>query len=380
MKHKYSIIVLVNIYLPILAFMIYKSENPFIYSNALSFISALLSLAYIAVSKKTIQLPRNIIYPLILLLYMVSEKVVNSNYSISSLYTIVVFLDIIIIKTVMHNVSSKINRNIISYTIIIMIFILIFDLTLDYTTTSSMFHSDRYKGFSISSTTFSIYLLLLIQIFISSNKFRYQGVIYIIAIIIIFFTRTRSTIILLPVLFLINRYFRINEKKASLIVLTILFSILLIFPSIDYFDNALGSSQLSVFNRSDQNDNSLSSRIFYYSTQKELILKNTVIQHLFGNGHDSSIQYFSSLKYGNFKPHNDYFVIYYEHGLLMFVIFLLFLFKEGRKSKYVLSFIVIYMFSFYHNMAFNIYTINLVLIGSGISMKVKSHHERGAKS
>lgn len=232
------------------------------------------------------------------------------------------------------------------------------------------FQGTRFSGFSPTPTTFTTYLLLIfvIYFFIEKSKFRLI-VSFFPTFFFVFISQTRISILLL-IIVLFFRFFHdiVSNNLSKFFIIMVLFSISL-YPITASFDE--------YFDFSSRYDNEIDysklTRLALFNNQIEALSNESLIQFLFGNGIKSGNKVgFDYLDY-NIDQHNDFFILIYEYGFIFFLVFVFFLYKICNSSL-TLAVMSIYLFSFYHNMIYSVYSIFILFLSFCYSRKNSRFH------
>lgn len=228
--------------------------------------------------------------------------------------------------------------------------------------------SNRFSGFSSSSTTFSIYILSFFIMFIFTNKPKYIYVHFFLTFSLIYLSQTRSVLLILIVsfgVFLCKNYINKHLRKTSFLLII---SLLLTLPIASFFSN--GFSFLNRY-ESNERDDSTYSRLFYYGNQIDALSKTTLSDFLYGHGVDENSKVgISHNTFNNISQHNDFFVLIYDYGAIFSLVFL-YIILNKVKSSFSLVMLLIYLTSFYHNMIYDYWLITLFYLSSFYNLKNK---------
>ncbi len=249
---------------------------------------------------------------------------------------------------------SQIFSNVFLFFFWFIIFLLFFQLFL--------YPVPRFTGFTSSATTFSTYLLLLFIYFLRVEcRSTLRILASILILILIVASQTRTSIGLFVLILIFYRFSKFIDKHKFLSFLFVLVLALSYYPIISFFETTI--SILFKFRTNEAGlDYSVISRLAYFSNQVEAVRFMNVFEFFFGKGVNTSQSIGSTILVDEIDQHNDFFLILYELGFLYSLIFFKFLSKLVNSFS-TLSLLTIYLFSFYHNMAFDAIVFQLLFIG-----------------
>jgi hypothetical protein len=118
-------------------------------------------------------------------------------------------------------------------------------------------------------------------------------------------------------------------------------------------------------------DYSTISRLSFFSNQVEAISNLTVREFILGSGINSSKQLGSTFNLEEVDQHNDFFTIFYDSGIVVLLL-LLRKIKKLSNSAMTLSLVCVYLFSFYHNMGYDVFLISLIFLSFTYSTKCEN--------
>lgn len=223
---------------------------------------------------------------------------------------------------------------------------------------------ERYKGFAMSPTHFSVYALCTSVIAYNSFLQKKNVIICFVAFsLLIFFSETRLSLL---VFILITSIFLFSEhiKKH----LKLYFVMLFLFFSLSYpiYGVIYQYTKVVSLRYEGDADKSFDSRLLIQQVIFDEFSRAEEKDLLLGHGAEAArnrlIQFYGQ----DVMPHNDYIRIIYDYGLLGFTLFVMLLYFLSTKNIYTLSFSAIYLSSFYHNMAFSLYVIAMIIISGKI--------------
>ncbi|MFO0323105.1 MAG: hypothetical protein ACK504_11845, partial [Bacteroidota bacterium] len=106
-----------------------------------------------------------------------------------------------------------------------------------------------------------------------------------------------------------------------------------------------------------------------YLVYNEYLNKTSVGEKLFGKGSEEARKLvLKKIKYDIF-PHNDFIRLAYDFGIICTILFLFFLYRISRINNVSFLILLLYLFSFYHNMVYDFFLISILVFYSGIKHK-----------
>ena len=292
----------------------------------------------------------NISFLHFILFYIISFRVINSDIDVIKFFFILSFFLVPILIQILYNPINYqgsiklVFKNLYFLQLFLSIF---YYFIFDYT--------ERFTGYTNSSTTYSVYLLSFFTGYIFTNKNKYTLIHFLITFYLIFISQTRSTILMLAgvyFLFLFRFYVNKHLKLISFLLLIFMISLLPLA--------AIFSNNLNVMSRYEDNekDSSTLTRLNYFNNQVNAISKFSTRDYLFGFGIDENkgVSYKKS-DFNAIDQHNDFFVLIYDYGIIVFVLFI-YLLVVKINSTFSLAFLLIYFTSFYHNMLYDFWLIS----------------------
>jgi len=304
-----------------------------------------------------------ILFYIIILNYN-NERVGFSSYLIV-LYLIVLCFNFINIKLDISSVKKSLTYIIITYFLVSLV------LTF-FPQYYGVYGLDlRYIGLSTSPTVFGIVSLMLYIVFIGflSDNFVLKIFLYILLIYLLMVSGSRINLIvglLIPLYLSFINYKKLFFKYNKILYLIILITLLLVYP---LYSTLKVPDAVDYLNRISSGDSDRTR--FYYSTILFTAIENGNLNSLFfGHGSNASLALLGDESH---KPHNDYLRIIYDYGIFFFIFFFISLFNIFKKNKYTSFLVLIYLFSFYHNMIFDMYIFMLLFFISKLTYKRLEH-------
>jgi|SRR5690625_2733756 len=222
------------------------------------------------------------------------------------------------------------------------------------------FHEEsRFKGFSVSSTSFSLYLTVIILLsgYYFKRKFFYV-IIFITSFYFIFESGTRTTLVALVFIPLIASIYRMIAWREFYLI-TIIIIIISAYPLYGIISDA---SAIELNARMDEDGGSYATRLSLTLLMVDLISENSFYEFMFGNGVEYSRIYILNNRGMDLMPHNDFLRILIDYGVIFFILFISILIKFMKKNSKTLTIGIIYLLSFYHNMIFDPFFISLMIM------------------
>jgi hypothetical protein len=217
----------------------------------------------------------------------------------------------------------------------------------------------------LSPTVFSVYVeVFLILALGYEEKFSYRIFYFLSALVIILLTRTRLNIIfacLIP--FLVYSFENLKFSKGKFLIMFLL-SLNLIYPlytlvtQFDFIKTKVVNSRYA-----SGRDASFGLRNYLNQlTYNEYLYENSLFQKLFGSGTESSrILIIEKFKY-DILTHNDFIRFTFDFGIITTIFFILFLFEISKKNYISFLVLLLYLFSFYHNMIYDFFILSIIII------------------
>jgi hypothetical protein len=293
---------------------------------------------------------------LLLLLILVLFRVVFSSAETTSLLFVFGFFCLPIL--IQFSSINKFHQQPLNYLFRHIYFIQLF-LSFFYLLTMDP-EAWRFIGYTASSTTYTVYLVSFFTSFIFSNNPKYSFIHFLVVFYFIFLSSTRSTIIILTAVYLIYFFRDFILKKLKFFSVVILGTMLLVMPITSLF-----SDNLDLMNRYEgDKDYSTFTRIIYFTNQLKALEGLSIKDYLVGKGVEENKKVGYNISEFNFiEQHNDFFVLIFDYGIIIFIIYLFMLFKQVN-SPFSLALLMIYLTSFYHNMLYDFWVITLFFISS----------------
>jgi hypothetical protein len=256
-----------------------------------------------------------------------------------------------IIYLIFFNTMTRVmsNRTLVALrvTASIIIIISILSFFIDYS-------GGRFNSITPSSTTFSLMLLLLFVIILNTRRLKYDIYLLIFLFLFILLSGTRSSIMFLVV----TGFYKLNILpaviKRSNSVKIVIFLLLMLIYFILAFINESNNDYLDVLRRDGQDvDYSLITRISLFKLQLLKISNLSFHKLIFGAGFNSLRDSMGYLSGNNLvQPHNDFFRIIYDGGLIYSILIMIYFIKLALKTDLLFLIILVYFISFYHNMIY----------------------------
>lgn len=253
----------------------------------------------------------------------------------------------------MNNIRFSINTKLLS--VVIFLYILL-SCVFWFNDGRYIDNGERYLGFALSPTHFSVYMLLIISLCLIDIKRKIIFLIF--SSYFIWISQTRLSILLLGILLLL--YF-VNVESLKLRKffwwIATIFLILLypIYYLLFGFDSAIGG-------RYDDADNSFFARFQFSLALWNKWLNTDILSQVFGLGAGEARSTIIDIFGYDYQPHNDFLGLLYDFGIVGFIVYLIILFKLSVQTKLSFYISLIYLFSFYHNMIYSQFFIALITL------------------
>lgn len=221
-------------------------------------------------------------------------------------------------------------------------------------------NGERYKGFSLSPTHYSVYALCAVVFclqFINNNIIK---VLYVLIIsYFIYRSETRLALAVLALIFLFY-YF----KKISLMLRRVAAFVIIAAFSLSYLIYSLITKYTNFFTirYSGGEDKSYEARTIIQGHVLDAWQNSSLEQYIFGHGAESARNMLIEIYGYDIMPHNDFLKLLYDFGFIGFAFFILAVYKYGKKNLMALSLLSIYISAFYHNMAYSFFAISMMIV------------------
>lgn len=221
----------------------------------------------------------------------------------------------------------------------------------------------RFYGLAYSPTTFVLYLVVLLALFHYVYKSNLEfHILFCTSIVLTFFSGTRTGLLLL-LLLPVNNYIYDRYLRSKTMVRVILFVfILTIYPLIEYI--SLSNPEWVEFRFSGDEsevDYSYASRMAYTAAVADEWVNGSQSSKLVGFGTEFSRMKIIDLFDEDIQLHNDFLRVIVDFGLPAALVFLSIIYSLSRNNKYSYFLALVYLFSFYHNMIYEVFLFNTLL-------------------
>lgn len=218
----------------------------------------------------------------------------------------------------------------------------------------------RFKGFSLSPTHYSVYglcAMIFSLYFLRNTVLKWFCVIAI--TYFIFRSETRLALAVLLMIFSFAFFDKITLRLKSIIA-----SLIIILFSLSYIVYSLITKYTDVFSLrySGGDDKSYEARTIIQGHVLDDWQNSTLFQYVFGHGAESARNMLIDIYGFDIMPHNDFLKLLYDFGLIGFIVFIFAVFKCGRLNLITLSLLAVYISAFYHNMAYSIFAIAIMVV------------------
>jgi hypothetical protein len=110
---------------------------------------------------------------------------------------------------------------------------------------------------------------------------------------------------------------------------------------------------------------SLFSRLYYYTTQYELLkaadLTNLLVGHGAGQSSYAGVTKLIGINTNKLSQHNDFFVLLYDFGLIMFLMIMGSILSLAKSPRSYMM-IIVYLLGFFHNMVYDYFLLFLIFM------------------
>lgn len=243
----------------------------------------------------------------------------------------------------------------------LIVFVLYILLAIIYSFFSTSFALEgRFSGFTGSSTTFSMFIILIVTINILLIKKKlYRVILYTIGLVLILPTVTRLNI----AFYLFLPFFLFFAKKNRLIRLVVLL-IYMTLLNLTYpvYNSIIKNYPSLVEVRYESGrDASFGLRYALFNKTLEKFSELTTNEKLLGAGNEASRNMIKANFKSDLQTHNDFIRFLFDFGIIPTLMFLTFLLIIFSKNKATFMIGLIYLVSFYHNMLYQLIFILLAI-------------------
>ena len=244
---------------------------------------------------------------------------------------------------------------------------------------SIFFHSSyiddgaRFKGFSLSPTHYSVYALCGVVFafeFIKNNITKVCCII--ILSFFIFYSETRLALVVLLGIISLYCFSKITMKLKKVISFCII-----IFFSLSYIAYALIAKYTTIFSGRYEggDDKSYEARTLIQEHIFDALNNSSLTQYIFGHGAESARNMLIDIYGYDIMPHNDFVKLFYDFGAIGAIVFLICLYRYGYRNLLSLSLLSIYISAFYHNMAYSLFVVALLItLSTTYTQKLKNKY------
>lgn len=227
----------------------------------------------------------------------------------------------------------------------------------------------RYTGFLSSPTVYSVYLevfLILSLYFIKRTSVK--AVLFLVAGFFVLLTKTRLNIFFYFSIPLIIYYLeRWNPDKFK-IILVFIVTLNLVYPIYERLSKTETAGKLLVSRYEGQRDASFGLRLYMNNALLEDYKANSnLFQKVFGRGTETSRKIMEEKLGKDWPPHNDFLRFTVDFGLLATILYLVILFRIARNNNLSFVLLLLYLFSFYHNMIYDFLLVALIIYFSAFN-------------
>jgi len=222
----------------------------------------------------------------------------------------------------------------------------------------------RFVGFIGSPTVYAGIMATMFSIVAKKWELKTWkfAITFIIIGYLIFISKTRLLLIFL-VVFPLIKYLLANRmwftKKRIYVIFLI--TTISIYPLYGVVTNMF-PSLVSIRYEEGSKDKSFGLRLYLNEKLSEDYKDGTITQKLFGKGNEYSRNLVKSEFNADIFPHNDFWRIITDWGIIGFLLFMCFLYILAVKNIDTFYISLIYILLFYSNMVFNIFMMSLLII------------------
>jgi hypothetical protein len=290
----------------------------------------------------------------------------NLQYSKPLLFISYLLLLIIYLNRMKRTEAVTLHFNI----LLVILFYLVSYLLLAFS--KSYTFDNRYFGFLISPTVFSVYfeIIFVITYCLMSGRI-YRTAFFIISLLLLLFTQTRINILILTfvplIVFLLEKEL-VSKRKIIFLALAIfifVYPLYQILLEVDFVREFL----LGRYN--DGRDASFGMRYYLYVKSLQLIQDASWFELLFGRGSEFARIYIFDLTGEDSYSHNDFLRLIIDFGLVFTILYFILIIRISLKNKMSVIIFILYLSSFYHNMVFDFYVVSCLMMCSILQVSFK---------
>ncbi|MFT6815152.1 MAG: hypothetical protein ACJAZ3_001052 [Sphingobacteriales bacterium] len=224
--------------------------------------------------------------------------------------------------------------------------------------------NERFIGFTLSPTIFSIYLetILILYLFRSDSSTRAKILVFFLCFFFIYITKTRTNLLFLfyiPFYIVYTKHIRSPKIISFAILITIIVSFYPMYNSLREFQitkNFSGSRLES------NNDASYDTRTYLTKICLDEIEQSSNVKLIFGHGSEYSRLLIEKFTGVDLFPHQDFLRFIIDFGLITFILFLIILYRLTKNSPISFLLLILYLVSFYHNYIYSFYLLSLIIL------------------
>lgn len=251
------------------------------------------------------------------------------------------------------------------YLILLLLFIPFFLLL-----SNNYYYMGRFTGFSLSPTTFSMFITsyVVIGFYLLKTKFS-KTIIFLAGGMLVYFTQTRLNLflfLLIPPLYLIG-----NSSKTMrvLVLITVVFTLNFVY-TIYNLVKAENPDLISYRYKDDEYDRSFRLRNTLFNESIAYWKNLSTYEKIKGAGSEKARENIYNIFKRDLFPHNDFVRILIDFGLIFFICFILFFISIGSKNVFSFLLTILYFIGFYHNMIFDYFLVSLVIISTSFVIPI----------
>jgi hypothetical protein len=227
---------------------------------------------------------------------------------------------------------------------------------------------NRYFAFLVSPTVYSVYFEVVLLIFLYQVKdLKKRIFIFLFAGFFIVITKTRLNLffyISIPFLLYFFENYRLTRWKVLLIYILCLNLLYPIYSYLVTFD--VGKATLVASRYGSGYDSSFGLRNYLNYLTYEQFNDHNLWEQLFGKGTEQARKMIIERMNADLFTHNDFIRFAYDFGIICAVLFLVFLYRISLNHYISFLMLLLYLFSFYHNMIYDFFLISVFIYFSGI--------------
>jgi len=290
------------------------------------------------------------------------------RYSLPVLFTIYIFIFQLFIYSSNKTDEKFSKKNLIFFFTTYVSFSFVFLIAFDF---SFIAISNRFNGFVGSPTVYSAFIIISYILVDLKFETRIWKRIFIYTLVFIFtlLSKTRLTLAFMIVYPFIIYAVNTNKIKKQYLFLIVFGTLFFIYPAYELIASYYPEMLVSRYKGG--RDSSFALRNYLSSIMRIEYFQGSVGEILFGRGNEYSRLLVKDILNKDLFPHNDFFRIIIDWGVLGSLVFFLYLYRIAKQNTESLMISILYLILFYSNMIFNLFIISILILVSNNKSHVK---------